>query len=921
MNGMAAGSAFAALEPAGAAAKGWHGAPAFVDTARLFRLVAPELPPGLLVQAWTACEALDAAGEMELLCVAPDAHLDPSAMLARPLTLVATLADGRPFERRGLVVQAEAEDADGGFARYRLRVRGWLALLEHGLHSRLWQRRTLAEVLADVFEPYRPFASWRLAESVDARLSRDARHDAAGRRDCTQQHRESDLGFVRRLLAAHGLVLRVDPATDTVHVLDDTCDPAQCPQDPSSERCGGLRLHRADPTEAEDAVLELACTTRLPPAGLVATSADAVAARTLHAAIAGAPGLRLRPAVGADAFHDGGAARRRLQLLLQAQQARTRVWQGRSTVRSFAAGHWFVMRGDAAPPPLLLTRVLHVGCNDLVAGTRWPPGRPPAPLPLHAAWLPPDLLVAAQLGGYANEFLAASRSLPWRPEVEPRSALPARGRALGLWGATVVGEPGAAPGSVCVDALGRIRVRPDCLAPEIVSPGAATSAATGWLRVLQRWAGAGVGAQFLPRVGQRVLLDFLDDDVERPVVVGALYDGCGEGGVAPTPGGQPVAPRPEPPGGGDHHPGGQGNEVAGAHAPPWHGASPAPRAQGGQANAAAMSGFKSRELGGAGWNQLVFDDSDEALRVQLASTQAGSQLNLGRLVHQADNRRGSERGQGFELRSDAAGALRAAQGLLLTTGALASAGPAGDNTAGIALLRQLDALVHTLAEAAAVHATARACAVEPAGGRGMAPLAAVLAARVDSADFDAARRDAGQGGRGDGSSSAASVPQMAQPMLVAQAGAGIVAAARTLVQAAAGSLTHAAGGDLDSLSTRSWQLHSGGGIGVLAGALAGSCGVEAGAAVAAPPGLGVTAVSGDAELRADGGDATLAARDALMLHSVSGRVHLQAGRRLVLATEGGAGITFAAGDLRLECPGTLTVQASQRHFVGPPAAA
>ncbi|MBK1615933.1 hypothetical protein CKO44_20990, partial [Rubrivivax gelatinosus] len=527
MNELSAGNTVAWRQLGGPAGDGWHGAAALTDTARLFRLVAPELPPGLLVEAWAACEALDGAGEMELLCVAPDAQLDPSTMLARPLALVATLADGQPFERRGLVVQAEAEDADGGFARYRLRVRSWLALLEHGLHSRLWQRRTLAEVLADVFEPYRPFANWRLADAVNAQLSRDAGHDAAGRRDCALQHRESDLGFVRRLLAAHGLVLRVDPATDTVHVLDDTRDPAQCPQDPSSERCGGLRLHRADPTEAEDAVLELACTTRLPPAGLVAASADAVAARTLHAAAAGAPGLRSRLAAGADAFQDGSAAHRRLQLLLQAQQARARFWHGRSTVRSFAAGRWFVLRGDAETPPLLLTRVLHVGCNDLTASTRRPPGRAHAPPSLHAHWLPRDLFAAAQAGGYANEFVAASRSLPWRPEAESRWPLHAGGRAIGVLGATVVGEPDAAPDSVCADALGRIRVRPDFLALEIESPGAATSAATGWLRVLQRWAGAGVGAQFLPRVGQRVLLDFLGGDVERPVVVGALYDGCG----------------------------------------------------------------------------------------------------------------------------------------------------------------------------------------------------------------------------------------------------------------------------------------------------------------------------------------------------------------------------------------------------------
>ncbi|WP_196391528.1 type VI secretion system Vgr family protein, partial [Ralstonia solanacearum] len=45
--------------------------------------------------------------------------------------------------------------------------------------------------------------------------------------------------------------------------------------------------------------------------------------------------------------------------------------------------------------------------------------------------------------------------------------------------------------------------------------------------------------------------------------------------------------------------------------------------------------------GGRGYSQLVFDDSDGQLRTQLATTQAYSQLNLGHLIHQQDNRRGS----------------------------------------------------------------------------------------------------------------------------------------------------------------------------------------------------------------------------------------------------------------------------------------
>ncbi len=47
---------------------------------------------------------------------------------------------------------------------------------------------------------------------------------------------------------------------------------------------------------------------------------------------------------------------------------------------------------------------------------------------------------------------------------------------------------------------------------------------TAWLRVVEGWAGRHYGTQFLPRIGQEVLVDFLDGDPERPVIVGRLYN-------------------------------------------------------------------------------------------------------------------------------------------------------------------------------------------------------------------------------------------------------------------------------------------------------------------------------------------------------------------------------------------------------------
>ncbi|MBT0964318.1 type VI secretion system Vgr family protein, partial [Denitromonas iodatirespirans] len=104
--------------------------------------------------------------------------------------------------------------------------------------------------------------------------------------------------------------------------------------------------------------------------------------------------------------------------------------------------------------------------------------------------------------------------------------------------------------------------------------------------------------------------------------------------------------------------------------------------------------------------QLVFDDTDNQQRAALHSTQYASQLNLGHLIHQADNYRGSFRGSGAELRTDAWGALRAARGITLTTWAQPTdAEPAGDMAPAAALLGQADTLAQTLSKAAATHQT------------------------------------------------------------------------------------------------------------------------------------------------------------------------------------------------------------------------
>jgi uncharacterized protein involved in type VI secretion and phage assembly len=303
--------------------------------------------------------------------------------------------------------------------------------------------------------------------------------------------------------------------------------------------------------------------------------------------------------------------------------------------------------------------------------------------------------------GYANHFVCTRADVPWRPPVRGVDGLHLHPRptAPSFLEALVVGPEGrtggSGPGEIHTDAQGRIRVQLDLQTQPAMGPS--TTRASLWVRVAQPQSGSSMGLHFTPRIGQNVLLAFHEGDIDRPVVVAALYDGRGDGGVTPTPGGQPAEVPASPfSASGDHVPSGQAN-LSGGHAPVWHGASPEPAVpQGGQANAAALSGWRTQEFAGIGFNQLVFDDSPQQLRVQLASTQHGTQLHLGHLIHAADNHRGTFRGTGFECRTDAQGVLRARGGLLLSTHTARPDQPAGHIDASLALSRQLLALAERL---------------------------------------------------------------------------------------------------------------------------------------------------------------------------------------------------------------------------------
>ena len=907
----------------------------FSSTRRLYELIIDDgrsgPPPGsLLVEAFAAADSLQEVGVRDIIVLSTSMHIDLDALLGEPAVLEVCLANGKRERYGGEICEVAMLGSDGGLARYRIRLSPWIWRLGQVRNSRVWQDKRVTEIVDAVFSKYQPLARWRWSEDTGPFL-----RDTLPRIYCCQ-YRESDLDFVRRILAEEGLGWRVEQDADgpMLVLFGDSSHPRALPQDISSAASGAIRYHAARAVEQDDTVQALTMQHRLQAALTTLLSYDYKAKQivaggspTRLAHPRNLPVLEAFDVPGQDTFATLAQARHYADLQMEGKEARAERWQGRSTVRTLRAGTRLTVaglpvraRGDNAA--FALTRVLSVGVNNMP---------PPAQLALAELFGPiPELLeesvqhdwpqdfklaiAQARDSGYANYFEAIPADLPWRPQLpgsDGRSR--AKPTAHGSQSAIVIGadgsdQPNGADELYC-DRLGRVRIR---------FHWQDERHASCWVRVAQRLAGGGMGSQFLPRIGQEVLVQFLENDIDRPIIVGALYNGQGEGGIAPTPGGRrdtddrsKVFTFAH-----DHNTSAQGN-LAGGNSPVWHGAS---SDEAGHRNSTAQWGIRSKEFGGNGYNQLLFDDTDGQGRVQLKCTHAATELNLGHLIHTADNYRGSFRGLGMELRTDAYGAVRAGAGLMVSSYKIAHAAtardPVGENAAALGLLRQAARLAESFNAAAVTHQTVGLAAHLGAGKANAslldaqsAPLKALLAAMsgmVGTKSLEAALADVSARNTAAG---ADKVPHPTAAVIAIAAKDGFGASAGQSLQLSNGeTVSLMSGQDTQFVSGGQMRVHTGQAIGVLGGAVkAGESGI----------GLQLIAAKDDIDIQAQGGKLTVQARDEVNVVSANAHIDWAAAKKISLSTAGGANITIEGGNITVQCLGKIVVHAGKKSFVSP----
>ncbi|MBC7992023.1 MAG: type VI secretion system tip protein VgrG [Rhizobacter sp.] len=563
-------------------------------------------------------------------CLSTSAHLELKALIGEQMSLRLMCADGTYRIWHGFVAQAAQLGSDGGLARYRLQLVAFTHLLGLRQDCRVFLDQRADEIISRVLRAY-PQANFKLELSPEALA-------AAPVRGTTTQYQETDAAFVNRLLSEEGWNRRLDHSDDgkplseakaAKHCLVISDAQAQRP-DLGSLRFGKPDVRRFGPPE--DTITAIALERSVQPNAVTQAAWDqqqlaGISAELRSVLQAGdVPTLEVYDGRGERRFVHGAHADTQAALALARHELAIKTLHGDSAVRTLKPGATFHLTEHSLYGALsarsdnqfLVLSIHHEAANNLGS---------------EAA----QLLQRTELeaGSYCNHFSAVPAAATLVP---PHIRKP---QAPGVQAALVVGHAGD---TVTTERDLRVRVQfpwqrgqapvaggltgPLTPGQEETGHAPGDAAASQWVRTAHASAGANWGAVFMPRIGTEVLIDYIDGDIDRPLIVGQLHNG------------QDALPWPAGVDSGANHPG-------------------------------TLSGWQSETLDGEGLNQWVIDDATGQPRMRLASYSQGSpwsELSLGHIISQGakSSQRGAWLGSGFYAHTDGWATLRAGQGMLLS---------------------------------------------------------------------------------------------------------------------------------------------------------------------------------------------------------------------------------------------------------------
>jgi type VI secretion system secreted protein VgrG len=315
------------------------------QNARLITLRTPQkpgLPESLAAEQFVGREAVNELFGFDIDALSTSTDLDLTFFIGEDLAVTLLQADGSRRSWHGICTHSSWLGADGGVARYRLRMEPALSLLALRRDCYVFQDKDARDIVTEL-----------LADCPQVRFDFDITQELIVRPICTQ-YRETDFEFFQRLLASEGLSWRFEH--DQLHdndggdhglsrhrlVIFDS--KARAPAMPDGQT---IRFHGVRATEADDAVDEFRACRRVSANGVAISSwnpeqLSAPSAEQQSSLDAGElPLLQIYDGSGERIATESGAANRHSELMLQARELGNKVFEGAGAVRRLAAGHAF----------------------------------------------------------------------------------------------------------------------------------------------------------------------------------------------------------------------------------------------------------------------------------------------------------------------------------------------------------------------------------------------------------------------------------------------------------------------------------------------------------------------------------------------------------------------------------------------------
>ena len=429
----------------------------------------------LLLAAFTGEEGISTPFYYTLDLLSEDASIDAKKLLRSPATVTLDLVDGSKRYVHGLIRRfVQLGRSETQLTSYRAELVPWLWFLSLSSECKIFQNLSVLDIIEQVFKAL-GYSDFQIKCTK-----------TYPKREFCVQYRETHFNFVSRLMEEEGIFYFFEHSKDK-HML--TLADATSAVKPCPGQATARMAVQAGAWQEQDVVTNFEREHAVHTGKITLRDYDYLQPTLqLESSVSGDGKAEAYDYPGNYTKPDDGDRYARLRL--EEQEAWFQVGRGASTCRAFQSGTRFDLKEHYRPDANQTYTLVHVQHSGRAGG--YQPGEP-------------------DVFEYHNAFVVLPHNVPFHPPRASRKPL--------VWGsqtAVVVGKSGE---EIWTDKHGRVKVQ-----FHWDRNGKKNEDSSCWVRVATSWAGKSWGFVQIPRLGQEVIVDFLEGDPDRPIITGRVYN-------------------------------------------------------------------------------------------------------------------------------------------------------------------------------------------------------------------------------------------------------------------------------------------------------------------------------------------------------------------------------------------------------------